>query len=58
MLNNIAETTECTMADVENADMVEVDENDEIETVDLAVDQDDCVGNVEGSSVGGLYRNN
>jgi hypothetical protein len=27
------------MADVENADMVEVDENDEIETVDLAVDQ-------------------
>jgi hypothetical protein len=28
LLNNIAETTESTMADVENADMVEVDKND------------------------------
>ena len=53
MLNNNAETTECAMADVENADMVEVDENDKIETVDLAVDQGDCVGHVEGASVGG-----
>jgi hypothetical protein len=33
--------------------MVEVDENDKIETVDLAVDQGDCVGHVEGASVGG-----
>ena len=51
-MNNIAETTVCTMADVENADMIEVDENDKIETVDLAVDHGDCVGHVGGPSVG------
>ena len=53
MLNNNAETTECTMADVENVDMIEVDENDKIETLDLAVDQGDCVVHVGGASVGG-----
>jgi hypothetical protein len=30
LLNNIAETTECTMADVENADMIEVAKNDKL----------------------------
>ena len=37
------ETTECTMADVENAEMIEADENDKIDPVDLDVDQGDCV---------------
>ena len=41
------------MADLENVDMIEVDENDKIETLDLAVDQGDCVGHVKGASVGG-----
>ena len=40
------------MADVENVDMIEVDENDKIETLDLAVDQGDCVVHVGGASVG------
>ena len=41
------------MADVENVDMIEVDENDKIETLDFAVDQGDCV--VYG---GGASENN
>ena len=48
------ETTECTMADVENAEMIKVDENDQIDTVNLDVDQGDCVGHVGGRVGGGL----
>ena len=52
LLKTNPETTECTMADVENAVMIEVIENDKIETVDLDVDLGDCVGHVEGPSGG------
>ena len=45
------ETTECTMADVENAEMIEVDENDKIDPVDLDVDQGDCVSYDGGASI-------
>ena len=47
------------MADVENVDMIEVDENDKIESLDFAVDQGDCGVHVGGASVGGeLYQYN
>ena len=38
LLKTNAETNECTMAHVENAEMIEVDENDKIETVNLDLD--------------------
>jgi hypothetical protein len=41
------------MAHVENAEMIEVDENDKFETVNLDFDQGDWVGHVGGASGGG-----
>ena len=41
------------MADVENVDMIEVDENDKIETLDFAVDRGNCVVHVGWASVWG-----
>ena len=38
-------------------EMIEVDENDKIDTVDLDVYQGDCVGHVGGAS-GGVHRHN
>ena len=42
------------MAHVENAEMIEVDENYKIETVNLDLDQGDCVGHVGGVIGGGV----
>ena len=54
VLKTNEENIECTMANVK---MTEVDENEKIETVDLDVDQGDCVGHVGGAS-GGVYIHN
>ena len=48
------------MVDVENDEMIEVDDNYKIETVNLDFDQGDCMGHVGGVSGerGSLYRHN
>ena len=50
MLKTNEENIECTMANVENVKMTEVDENEKIETVDLDVDRGDCEGHGWGAS--------
>ena len=54
LLKTNAETKECTMADVENDEMIDVDENNKIENVNLDLDQGDCVGHVGGVIGGGV----